>query len=102
MGENAVSRRIVRMRDRGRITIPAPLRDKYDLEEGTELVLIEEEDRLVLYPRRWERAEEVLDQIGEALKERGITLKEVLGDNEAIREEIFRERDPEFAEKYGL
>ncbi len=102
MGGNVVSRRIIRMRDRGRITIPAPLRDKYDLEEGTELVLVEEEDRLVIYPRRWERAEEFLDQIGETLRERGILLKEVLEDNEAIREEIFRERYPELAEKYEL
>lgn len=102
MGENAVSRRVVRVRDRGRVTIPAPLRDKYNLEEGTELVLLEEDDRLVIYPRRWERVEELLDQIGEGLKERGITLKEILEDGERIREEIFRERYPELAEKYGL
>lgn len=102
MGENAVSRRVVRMRDRGRVTIPAPLRDKYNLEEGTELVLVEEEDRLVIYPRRWEQVEDMLDRMGEILKERGVTLKEVLEDGEAIREEIFRERYPELAEKYGL
>lgn len=102
MGENAVSRRVVRVRDKGRVTIPAPLRDKYNLEEGTELVLLEEEDRLVMYPRRWEKVEDLLDQMGEMLKERGITLKDILEDGEAIREEIFRERYPELAEKYDL
>ncbi|MGD2105232.1 MAG: hypothetical protein PVJ55_09000 [Anaerolineae bacterium] len=37
-----------------------------------------------------------------ALKERGIILKELLEDGEEIREEVFRERYPELAEKYDL
>lgn len=96
------NQRVVFMRDRGRVTIPASLREKYGLEEGTELILAEEEDRLVLYPRREERLETLLDQIGQALEERGITLKELLEEGEEIRVEIFKERYPELAKKYDL
>ena len=96
------NQRVVFMRDRGRVTIPAPLREKYDLEEGSELILAEEEGRLVLYPRKEERVEELLDQIGEALKERGITLEELLKESEQIRLEIFKESYPELAKKYDL
>jgi len=102
MTDEIVSRQVIRMRDRGRVTIPASLREKYGLEEGTELVLIEKEGRLVLYPSRWEQVEDLLDQIGEALRERGTTLSEVLEDSEDVREEVFRERYPDLAQKYDL
>lgn len=102
MFDETVSRQVIRMRDRGRITIPASLREKYGLEKGTELVLLEKEGRLVLYPSRWEQVEDLLDQVGEALRERGTTLSEVLKDSEDVRKEVFRERYPDLAQKYDL
>jgi AbrB family looped-hinge helix DNA binding protein len=69
---------VVFVRGRGRLTIPAAVRERYALEEGAALVLVEEEDRLVLYPSQEEYVEAVLDRVGTALKERGLTLKEVL------------------------
>ena len=44
--------RIVLMRDKGRITIPSVLREAYGLDEGSEVFVYAEEDRLVLYPHR--------------------------------------------------
>ncbi len=80
-------RHVVFLRGRGRVTIPAAVRERYDLEEGTALVLVEEEDRLALYPSQEEYVEAVLDRVGTALKERGLTLKEVLEEGEGERAE---------------
>jgi AbrB family looped-hinge helix DNA binding protein len=101
-GGLSMDQQVVFVRDRGRVTIPASVREEYGLEEGTALILTKEKDRLVLYPSREEYVEALLDQVGHALKERGITLKELLEDGEEIRKEVFRERYPELAEKYDL
>ena len=97
-----MNRQVVFVRDRGRVTIPASVREEYGLEEGTALILAAEEDRLVLYLDTEQYVEALLDQIGDALTERGITLKELLEDGEEIREEVFRRRYPELAKKYDL
>jgi len=97
-----LNQRVIIVRDKGRVTIPALFREKYGLEEGAELVLAEEEGRLVLYPRRKERLEVLLDQIGQALAERRVTLSSLLENHAAIRREIFREKYPELAEEYDL
>jgi AbrB family looped-hinge helix DNA binding protein len=93
-------RHVVFVRDRGRVTIPAAVRARYGLEEGTALVLAEEDDRLVLYPSHEEYVEAVLDRIGTALKERGLTLKEVLAQDEEIRTELLRESYPDLVEDH--
>ena len=67
---------VVFVRDRERVTIPASVREEY--------------------------GEALLDQVGHALKQRGITLKEVLEDGEERWEEVFRERYAELAKKCDL
>ena len=44
-----MDQQVVFLRDRGRVTIPASVREEYGLEEGTALILAKEKDRLVLY-----------------------------------------------------
>ena len=83
--------RIVLVRDKGRITIPASWREKYGLEEGSEVVLVAEEDRLVLYPRRAQWLEQLLDELREALEGLGITLEELVEESRQDRERAFRE-----------
>ena len=83
--------RIVLVRDKGRITIPASWRERYGLEEGSEVVLVAEEDRLVLYPRRVQRLEQVLEEVKDALESRGITLEDLLEESRRERERAFRE-----------
>jgi AbrB family looped-hinge helix DNA binding protein len=95
-------RHVVFVRGRGRVTIPAAVRERYGLEEGTALVLAEQEDRLVLFTSHETYVEAVLDRVGTALKEQELTLREVLEQDEEIRTELFRERYPELAERYGL
>jgi len=97
-----MDQQIVIVRDRGRVTIPAAVREQYGLEEGTALILTKEKDRLVLYPSREEYVEALLDQVSHALRERGVSLEDLLEDEEEIRKEVFRERYPDLAKKYDL
>jgi AbrB family looped-hinge helix DNA binding protein len=75
-------RHVVFVRDRGRVTIPAAVRERYGLEKGTALILAEAEDRLVLFVSHEEYVEAVLDRIGSALKEQGLTVEDVLEERE--------------------
>jgi AbrB family looped-hinge helix DNA binding protein len=44
--------RTVQIRKRGTITLPAPLRDKYQMEEGDPLTLLDTGEGIFLSPRR--------------------------------------------------
>jgi hypothetical protein len=57
---------------------------------------------LILYPRAEEQVEELPDQIGKILKDRGITLKELLKGSEQMRLEVVKERYAEVAQEYDL
>jgi len=94
--------RIVTVRDKGRITIPAGWRETYGLDEGSELIVVAEEGRLVLYPRRNPRLEELLDRLGAALQARGISLDELLSSSSEMRLQAFREKYPELSHEHGL
>ncbi len=95
-------RHVVFVRGRGRVTIPAAVRERYGLDEGSALVLAEEEGRLVLYSSHEAYVEAVLDRVGTALKEQGLTLEEVLEQDEEVRRELLQEGYPELAEEYEL
>jgi len=97
---NAIGKgeRIVLVRDKGRITIPASWRDRYGLSEGSEVLLVAEEDRLVLYPRRVQQLEGLLDRIASALEEKGVTLNELLEGSAEMRAGSFKKKYPRLGE----
>ena len=85
---------VSRVQQRGQITIPVEIRQEWGLEEG-DVVTFEKTDLGVyLIPQRLV-ALRALDRIGQALKDRGITLEEMIEDGRAIRGEIVKE-------KYGI
>ena len=79
------------MQDNGQITLPVEFRKKYNLKKGDAIVFKETEDGLVISPRE-SLAMNLLDEIGEALKAKGITLDEMIEDGKKIREEIYQEK----------
>ena len=83
-------------------TIPAPLRERLGLRQGSELIVIAEDDRLLIYPRRAQQLEAILKRIGAALRDRGITLEELLADSRDLRADVFRREYPGLAKRYGL
>lgn len=87
-------RKLVRVQEKGQVTLPAEFRRKLGLEKG-DLVAVEETDGGVLITPREVLATRTLNEIGAALREQGITLEELIESGREIRGEIMQER-------YGL
>ena len=62
---------------RGQVTIPIELRRKLGIEEGGVVAFIETEGGVLISPREV-LAMGALDRIGEALREQGISLEELI------------------------
>lgn len=76
---------------KGQLTIPIELRRRYGLEEGSVVDIIDEGDGIKIAPREVV-ALDALERIGKALKERGISLEEMIEGGRNIGEEIYREK----------
>jgi antitoxin PrlF len=85
------------IQENGQVTLPIEFRRKYGLKRGDVVVFKETEDGLLISPRE-ALAMKLLDELGEALEERGIDLDELIESGREIRQEIYREkytRDPD-------
>ena len=83
-----------RVQKKGQVTIPIEIRDRLGIQEG-DLITFIETDEGVLITRQEIAAMRLLNQIGQALKERGIDLDELIESGREIRSELIKE-------KYGL
>ena len=81
-----------RIQKRGTVTIPAPLRLKWGLDVGSEVVFEETQDGLLI--RRASEVEifQAIDLVGQELKKRGVTFEELMQRGEQIRNELYEER----------
>ena len=86
----ATARTFVRIQDQGQITIPADVWERLGLKNG-DLVAIEETPEGVLLTSRAVAAINALSEIGDALREKGLTLEDMIERGKAIREELYRE-----------
>ncbi len=75
---------------RGQLTIPVALRQKYGLEEGGVVEIVEEENGFRVIPRLL-LAEDALDKVGKILKKKGITLNQLVSNGRKVRKDIYRE-----------
>ena len=75
---------------RGQVTLPAELRQEYELKEGDRVIFERTEVGWVI--KRQERdLEALLDELGQALKAKGLTLEELMESGREIRQEIHDE-----------
>lgn len=84
-------KRTYTIQENGQVTLPVEWREKHGLKKGDLVSFVETEHGLMVVPHLT-LAMRLLDQIGEELKKRGITLEQLLQDSEQIRQEIFQER----------
>ena len=84
-------KRVYTIQENGQVTLPAEWREKYGLKKGDLVTFRETDDGLLISPRE-ALAMKLLDDIGEALKEKGITLEELLDSGEKIRQELYDEK----------
>jgi AbrB family looped-hinge helix DNA binding protein len=87
----SVTRNLVRIQEKGQVTLPAAIRKRLGLKTG-DLVAIEETAEGVLITPRGITALKALEDIGEALKEQGFTLEDMIESGREIREELYREQ----------
>lgn len=85
---------LVRVQEKGQVTLPAAVRKRLGLKKGDLVAVTQTEGGILITPQEVV-ANKLLDQIGEALAERGLTLEELIASGREIRGEIARE-------KYGL
>ncbi|HUW94451.1 MAG TPA: AbrB/MazE/SpoVT family DNA-binding domain-containing protein [Anaerolineae bacterium] len=83
--------RLRRVQQRGQVTIPIELRRKLGIEEGGVVAFIETENGILISPQEV-LAMDAVDRVGKALKERGISLEELIASGRGIRGEMIDER----------
>ncbi len=81
----------VRVQEKGQVTIPLELRKKMGLKKGDLVTFVETENGVFIQPVELV-VSEALDQIGQALMEKGIALEELIESGREIRQEIYDEK----------
>ncbi len=81
------------VQEKGQVTIPAEIRRKWGLKKGDLVAFVETEQGVLISPQ--DIAMDALDRIGEALKEKGLTLEELMESGREIRGKLLEK-------EYGL
>lgn len=88
----------VRLRGRGQVTIPKPVREQLAAAEGDMLTLLQLDDLLILSPQEL-RVPALQARFKEEMEEAGVSLADLLEGLAAEREAIYRESSVEGAEE---
>lgn len=80
----------VRVQERGQVTIPKEVRERLGLKKGDLVTFVETEEGVIIKPAEIV-VSAALDEIGEALKERGLSLEELIERGREIRGELIEE-----------
>lgn len=89
-----VERKLVRIQEKGQVTLPSDVRKKLGLKKGDLVAIVETPEGVLITPQEVVAAG-ALDRIGEALAEKGLSLDELI---ESGREE----RSQMISKHYGL
>jgi AbrB family looped-hinge helix DNA binding protein len=92
-GDNE-GRRLVRVQEKGQVTLPTEFRKKLGLKKGDVVSVVETPEGLLIAPQELVAAR-ALDRIGEALKANGLSLEDLIDSGREERGELIKER-------YGL
>lgn len=83
-------RKLVRMQEKGQVTIPQEIRKKLGLKRGDLVAVMETPEGVFIAPQQV-LATTALDRIGDILKEQGVSLEELLAAGRQIRTEMLQE-----------
>jgi antitoxin PrlF len=82
--------KLVRMQEKGQVTIPQEIRKKLGLKRGDLVAVMETPEGIFITPQQV-LATKALDSIGDILKEQGLSLAEVISSGREIRTDILQE-----------
>lgn len=77
------------MQSKGQVTIPAQIRNKLGLKKGSLVAFVETKNGVILSPQET-IAMEAMDKIGKALRDKGITLEEIMRNGREIRGKLIK------------
>ncbi len=80
----------VRVQERGQVTIPKEIREKLGLEKGDLVTFLETEEGVVIKPAEIVMSS-ALDEIGKALRERGMSIEDLMKRGREIRGDLIEE-----------
>jgi AbrB family looped-hinge helix DNA binding protein len=83
-------RKLVRIQEKGQVTIPTEIRNKLGLKRGDLVAVVETPEGLFIIPQQV-LATKASDTIGDILKEQGLSLAEVMASGCQIRTDILQE-----------
>ena len=86
-----VGRKRYVIQDSGQVTLPADFRRKYNLKAGDEIVFEETEEGLLISTKEL-MLQRLLDDVGQELRSKGITLEELIESGRDIKQEIYDEK----------
>ena len=84
-------RTLVRIQEKGQVTLPARVRRQFGLKKG-DLVAVTVTPEGVLITPQEVIAARALDALGAALRERGLTLEELIESGREVRGELIQEQ----------
>ena len=84
--------KLVRVQEKGQVTLPADVRRNLGLKKGDFVSVAETDDGILITPQEV-LAMQALDQIGEALRAKGLTLEELIESGREIRGKVIDEED---------
>lgn len=90
----AMALKLSKVQKKGQVTIPIEIRENLGIQEGDLMAFIQTEDGVLMSPQSVV-AMGSLDQIGQTLREQGITIEELIESGRDIRGELIKEQ-------YGL
>ena len=91
----------IKLREKRQLTLPAEVCDALGLKPGDSVDIEVKDGTAILEPRRV-RALRALKAVQKAIADAGVTEEELLEGGRQVRKEIFRERYPDLAAKYGV
>jgi AbrB family looped-hinge helix DNA binding protein len=83
-------RKLVRIQEKGQVTIPTEIRKKLGLKRGDLVAVMETPEGVFITPQQVV-ATKALDSIGDILKEQGLTLEELVASGRDIRTDFIQE-----------
>ncbi len=86
--------KLVRIQEKGQVTLPAQVRKKLGLKKGDLVSVVETDDGVLITPQQV-IANKALDNIGVILREKGLSLEELIESGREIRGQILKD-------KYGI
>ena len=83
-------RKLVRIQEKGQVTIPTEIRKKLGLKRGDLVAVMETPDGVFITPQQVVAAK-AFDRIGDILKEQGLSVDELIASGREIRTDLLQE-----------